>query len=302
MTKFTYPILTAEQQYDNLVSKWLIMDDNKDKIISFLTHHSYFKIMLYFRPYWTVDVDGNRKFNEWISWSRILVDYNFDHELRVLLFSYTIYIENSFKNTFCQYTCQKLWNTRWENKDNFNDPKALAEGKPPQVFVESILDILKDIIAWSSKHEHIQKYIDKQYEPKNPPFRNMIEVFTFGQIVKMYRYLADVQIQKDVAKQYNLDETKMRSWMKALVDTRNICCHHNKLFDKKNRKIARVKEIELILDNRYDTIYHVCCIMHNLLEKIRSENWFMHDLAVLLSKYPEIESTFPENRKKLWNV
>jgi len=127
------------------------------------------------------------------------------------------------------------------------------------------LPILTGILSGFSKYEHVQKYIDKHQDPKNPPFWNMIEVFTFGQVVKMYRYLADIQIQKDVAKQYNLDERKMWSWMKTLVDVRNICCHHNKLFDKRNWKIARVREIEPILDQKYDTLYHVCCIMHNLL-------------------------------------
>ena len=256
--------------------------------------------MLYFRPYRSADTEGNRTFNEWTNRSRIIQDFDFDHNLRVLLFSYTIYIENSFKNIFCQHTCQKLWNTRWEDKNNFDDPEALAEGSAPKVFVESILPILTGILSGFSKYEHVQKYIDKHQDPKNPPFWNMIEVFTFGQVVKMYRYLADIQIQKDVAKQYNLDERKMWSWMKTLVDVRNICCHHNKLFDKRNWKIARVREIEPILDQKYDTLYHVCCIMHNLLWKIKAENLFINDIESLLEKYPNVDTTFPSNRKKLW--
>ena len=142
--------------------------------------------------------------------------------------------------------------------------------------------------------------MDKNSQPKNPPFRNMIEVFTLGQVVKMYRYLADLQIKKDIGKQYQLDESKLRSWMKAIVDARNICCHHNKLFDKTNWKIARVKAIEPMLDGRYDTIYHVYCLMYYLLKQIRGDNKFMEDIEVLLHKYPEVNTTFPSNWKELW--
>lgn len=291
MPNFNYPILTPEQQYDNLVSKWLIMDQDKADVVSFLTHHSYFRMMLYFRPYWAADSEGNRQFHEWTTRTRILQDYNFDHEFRILLFSYIIYIENSFKNTFCQLTCQRLGTTRRENASNFNDY---------QLFVESIQPILSEILLWSSRHEHVQKYIDKHDDPKNPPFRNMIEVFTLGQVVKMYKYLADLPIKKDIGRQYQLDEAKLRSWMKAVVDARNICCHHNKLFDKKNWKIARVKVIEPMLDQRYDTVYHVCCLMQYLLKKIRVDNGFVSEIDVIIAKYPMVDTSFPANWKQLW--
>lgn len=292
MDPFVYQILTAEQQYDNLIAKWLLMDQERSEIIFFLRHHSYFKVMLYFRPYRSVNDAGNRRFHDWSTWTRILQDYNFDHDLRITLFSYIIFIENSFKNTLCQLTCQKRWNTRWEDVAHFNDP---------QVFVESIQPILNEILLWRSKHEHVQKYIERHIDPKNPPFRNMIEVFTFGQVVKMYRYLADTQIRKEIWKQYQLDESKLWSWMKTLVDARNICCHHNKLFDKTNWKIARVRAIDQMLDQRCDTLYHVCTLMHYLLNQIRVNNTFIHDLDMLFTKYPDVQNSFPENWKELWS-
>lgn len=64
MTNFKHPILTADQQYENLISKLLIMDQDKNDIVFFLNHHSYFKIMLYFSPYWSVDSTGNRTFDK----------------------------------------------------------------------------------------------------------------------------------------------------------------------------------------------------------------------------------------------
>lgn len=127
----------------------------------------------------------------------------------------------------------------------------------------------------------------------------MIEVFTFGQVVKMYKYLADIQIKKDISKIYGLHESKLWSWMKTIVDARNICCHHNKLFDKTNWKIANVRTIESILDKRNDTIYHVCCLIYYLLQQIKLKNNFIKELKLLLVKYPDVNTTFPELREKL---
>lgn len=88
--------------------------------------------------------------------------------------------------------------------------------------------------------------------------------------------------------------------MKTIVDARNICCHHNKLFDKRNWKIVSVKAIEPMLDGRHDTIYHVYCLMYYLLKQIRSDNKFMEDIELLLHKYPDVDTTFPGNWKELW--
>lgn len=50
-TTFEFPILTPEQQYENLVSQGLQVDISKNLAISFLTHNSYFRYMLYFKNY-----------------------------------------------------------------------------------------------------------------------------------------------------------------------------------------------------------------------------------------------------------
>jgi abortive infection bacteriophage resistance protein len=88
--------------------------------------------------------------------------------------------------------------------------------------------------------------------------------------------------------------------MKTIVDARNICCHHNKLFDKKNRMITNVRAIDHMLDRRNNTIYHVCCLMYYLLNQIRPDHQFVTDLEILFSKYPTVHTTFPDNWKDLW--
>ncbi len=83
----------------------------------------------------------------------------------------------------------------------------------------------------------------------------MIEVFTFGQIAKMYRFLANHVIKKEVSKMYDLDDDKLSNWIKIVVDIRNMCCHHSKMIDK-NFKIAKVNKIESMVDGKNETLYH----------------------------------------------
>lgn len=83
----------------------------------------------------------------------------------------------------------------------------------------------------------------------------MLEVFTFGQIVKMYKSLNDNTIRNSIGTFYDLNDAKLANWIKIIVDIRNMCCHHSKMLDK-NFKIARVNKIESMLDERYETLYH----------------------------------------------
>ena len=169
-----------------------------------------------------------------------------------------------------------------------------------KVYVESIQPIIDEVHLKISKHENIQKYIDKGYSPKFPPFRNMIEVFTFGQIVKMYKYLSNTYLKKTISRKYGLDEEKFQNWLKITVDVRNLCCHHNKLFSKRDWKIAHVKVLDSKVNGNFDTLYHVCCVIFYLLSYINPHNNFKDSLQDLLDRYPGVLSSFPDGRQSQW--
>lgn len=292
MAQFNFPILTGKQQYEKLKEKGLILDLPEADVIHFFDHHSYFQLVMYFQYYWKANEKWEKIFREGVTISKILDDYYFDHDLRILLFSQIIHIENSFKNILCQTTCQTMGTLWWTDETNFRDTR---------VYGESIKPLLDMIDIWDySKSEFIEKYFDKYDDPKYPPFWNMLEVFTFGQIVKMYKSLNDNTIRNSIGTFYDLNDAKLANWIKIIVDIRNMCCHHSKMLDK-NFKIARVNKIESMLDERYETLYHWCTLIYYFLRIIKPENDFKSKVIELIQKYHIVNHGFPQNIDTLWN-
>jgi abortive infection bacteriophage resistance protein len=292
MAQFNFPILNGKQLYQKLKEKWLILDVPEADVIHFFDHHSYFQLVMYFQYYWKANEQWEKVFRDGITISKILDDYNFDHELRILLFSQVIHIENSFKNIFCQATCQAIWTTWWTDTNHFIDAK---------VYEDNIKPVIAEIDKWEYKRsEFIKRYFDKYDDPKYPPFWNMIEVFTFGQIAKMYKFLASSAIKKEVSRMYHLDDYKFANWIKIVVDIRNMCCHHSKMIDKKFT-IARVHKIDAMIDGKYDSLYHWCTLIYYFLKIIKPQNDFKEQVLELIKKYHIVNHWFSSNIDTLWN-
>lgn len=291
MAQFNFPILTGKQQYEKLKEKWLILNLPESDMIHFFDHHSYFQLVMYFQYYWKANEKWEKIFREGITISKILDDYNFDHELRILLFSQIIHIENSFKNILCQTTCQAMGNLWWVEEVNFRDTR---------VYNESIKPIMEEIDKWDYRRsEFIEKYFDKYTEPKYPPFWNMLEVFTFGQIVKIYKSLGNNNLRNSISDFYDLNDAKLANWIKIIVDIRNMCCHHSKMLDK-NFKIAKVNKIEEMVDGKYESLYHWCTLVYYFLKIIKPQNDFKDQVIELMKKYHIVNHWFPSNIDILW--
>lgn len=100
------------------------------------------------------------------------------------------------------------------------------------------MPFLEQVENKRSSHDPITFYVKKYTNPKFPPFWNMLEVFSFGQISTIFQHFSERFVKKLVAESYNLSIPMLEDRIKNLVDARNICCHHNKLYDRKHWKIA----------------------------------------------------------------
>jgi len=287
---FPHPLLNNVQQLENLKSKWLSIDLDEGFILHFLEHHSYFHFMQYFFPFWERK-DWKMQFKSWVNFSAIYESYIFDYELRILLFSQIILIENSFKNIFCQESCILYGNTWWTGSIYYKDEK---------VYANIVLPYIQDIHNGNSKHDAIDLYTKKYTDPKYPPFWNMLEVFTFWHVTKIYKIFSDSRVKKVVSKKYGLHDEKFANWMKILVDIRNVCCHHNKLIWV-NFKIADVDKIEWRLSWSKEWLHHACTIVDYLLGYCHPNNNFRNLLRELINKYPKVNHGILSNFEELWS-
>lgn len=80
--KFEKGVLTAEQHYDLLLDRGLIIPD-KDRFIQYLKTIGYYRLTGYMYPFQLAD--GSHKFKNEITFDFILGHYLFDKKLRIIL-------------------------------------------------------------------------------------------------------------------------------------------------------------------------------------------------------------------------
>lgn len=120
--------------------------------------------------------------------------------------------------------CQEKGNIRWTDVNNFKDTR---------VFDDILSPIIQSIDSGTVKSDFIKKYMAKYTDPIYPPFWNMLEILTFGQISLMYKSV-DANHKKTIASVYTIDNSILENRLQCLVAVRNICCHHNKLYDRQD--------------------------------------------------------------------
>jgi len=285
MTKFNYQIITPDEQYKLLIERWLIDDIWKDKIVLFLKHHSYFQIMLYFLKF----QDKDKLFLPNTLRSDIQSMYEFDHNLRVMVFSFICEIEHSFKNNFCQVTCQKRGNIRWV------DPIKYRRSGCFDKHIKPFLNQIDENKTTPEKipHDIIRKYMQKYMDPLYPPLWNMLEVLTFGSISTIYKSL-DNSTKKEIANLYSLDNSILESWIQAIVTVRNICCHHNKLYDQPIKTSIQIAK-RFVSAFEWDNcrLFAILGIIHYFCHKLDIHTKFLLQLTTLIKAYPTVNTGLP---------
>lgn len=285
--RFNFTIKTAEELYHQLMEKWLVMDRPPEKVIHFLTHHSYFQFMLYFKKHRNSD----HRFLEWTKFSTIRNTYIFDQKLRLALLYYISEIENSFKNIFCQEMCQKKWNIRWTERINFKDVRA---------FDDILQPIIESIDNNTSKSDYIKKYTTKYQDPKYPPFWNMLELLSFGQISLIYKSVEE-PYKKRVAWIYSIDNSILENRMQCLVAIRNICCHHNRLYNCDNLfpiKIPKRYKWQNIFEWNERNLFGVFAIIYYILVQLNLDKKFISEIKILLQNTKILIDLFVKIEKK----
>lgn len=88
----------------------------------------------------------------------------------------------------------------------------------------------------ASKDPRARHDLDTYETPLLPPIWTMKEFLTFGASERFFSLLSG-SIRNQVAREFGLPNVQtFESWTKCLVDPRNICAHHDRLFNRSMQK------------------------------------------------------------------
>ncbi|MBC8580154.1 Abi family protein [Zhenhengia yiwuensis] len=170
--------------------------------------------------------------------------YDFDAELRKLLFSYCKKAEIQFKSHLSNAISLKVGDSLFyldctsytPSRSEKDSTKRTSNVKYFDKFIKTISENEKQLRRNVHKYPELKEYRTggKRAKKKIPSWA-AFSYFEFGTITKLYSYLRGdlrkvVLIYGYSKKNYGKEVTKqMDTWLDAIRNLRNVCAHHNKL-------------------------------------------------------------------------
>lgn len=228
------PMLSFDELVEQVKSKGIIVNDELwlKKILSQI---NYQRLMVY-RLHFTIN--NNIKPNTTIE--DIYNLYLFDKKLKLCFFDILCDVEFIFRTKVSYYFGNKYGTHAYLDNDFFEEKFYHAE------FMVRINRIIK-----KKQHKHpLMKFHNDHYADL-PPIYKIIELLSFGEVSKLFKNIKSEEVKNDIIKEFKDNNHKINikvteSWLITLTDVRNICAHHdilwNRSFEIKSIKSAKWKK------------------------------------------------------------
>ncbi len=111
----------------------------------------------------------------------------------------------------------------------------------------------------------------------------VVELFSFGMLSHFYSNMRN-DLQSEIAKNFHTKSIYMRSWLKALVELRNLCAHYGRVYNRIFTSTPKLyKEHKGI---KKDRVFAIILVIHRFLtESDYHHKGFVVKLHTLLEHY-----------------
>ena len=255
---------------------------NEQKAISYLTNIGYFRLSAYFYPL-LKEPKTEHLYKEGANFDKALDMYRFDRKLRILLFNEIEKIEVAIRSAMNNLISDELKDVFWAT-----NPKYFRN---PIIFSKTLTLIQTE--TTKAKEDFIAHFQSKYSNPY-PPIWMITEIIPLGVLVNLCNNLANKSLLKKVAHQFGLPLPVFSSWIVLLVNLRNLCGHHARLWNREipftSHKLNNPKFAWINSDNTdMKRVYFRICIIKYLLFTVSPNNRFTQKLKLLLAEYPTVD-------------
>lgn len=220
------PPTTYEQQLLLLESRGMIIQD-RSKALAALQNENYYRLSGY-----TFHMKVNastEQFAEGSSFDTVLSLYDYDKELRNILFRYIDTIEIRLRTRISYFFSHACTSYGHYNPINFLSYEACDD------FVAS----LNKAIEKNKDAPFVKQHIIKYSNPNtNPPLYNMplwvaVEILSFSTLSKFYKTIGSDTIKHEIANSLEISSAQLDNWLHAIACLRNLCAHHGRIYNQK---------------------------------------------------------------------
>ncbi len=282
---FQKQALTIEAQIQQLKARGLIIehDDNPEH---YLSHISYYRLAGYWWP--MQDDKINHVFKPNSRFKDIISLYNFDRELRLLIFDVIEKIEISLRTKLIYHLSHEFDPWWFQNTNLFQNTGQLIRTLSS---IDEEIERSKDAFI----KEHKKRHKD---DLRFPPAWKALELTSFGSLSKLYGNLKNTIQSKDViAYEFGtVNHTYLPSWLQSISQIRNYCAHHSRLWNKnlpgRPKLLSKPPKPWITVvpnESEFHQLYiHLCCMKY-LLNIVHPNNHFTKELVGLFEQYPNVD-------------
>lgn len=282
MNTYSKQPLSIADQISLLKSRGLTFADEKaaEKVLGEV---SYFRIAAYLRP---MEADKqSHQFKRGATFENAVALYEFDNDLRHLLFSAIQRIEVALRSKIIQHFSMQH-SAFWFLEMSLHESEHR--------FLENLTSLDREVVR--SKEDFIKDHFYKYDKPEFPPAWKTLELVSLGTLSKLYYNFADNQVKKRIAREFNLPQHEvLESWMRSLSALRNYCAHHSRLW---NRMLTSPPQLSVNLRGNWianrqvdaNKLYAVLCCIVYWLDSMQYGNDFKLQFKTILKKYPSIDT------------
>jgi abortive infection bacteriophage resistance protein len=197
---------------------------------------SYYRLKGY---WWDLQLDSKQhQFLPNVYFEDVIALYNFDRQLRIILFDAIERIEIALRTKMIYHLSLAYGGLWYLNADLFSDAKL------PPLFEISIFEkSLQDLqFEFSRSQEVFVKDHKKRFPGYDADAWKILEVASMGNLSKLYKNLKHQLPEKSIiAKELGLSTHKeLSSWLEAITYVRNIIAHHSRLWSRNMVKTPMV--------------------------------------------------------------
>ena len=239
------------QQVQILAEKGITIKDKKIAL-EVLEREGYYNLINGYKDlFLESSINGEDRFKEGTTFEEIHDLYQFDREMRNLLFGYFLKFETTMKSLVTDRFCSQYseihayleMNNYAKNKNNL------------QNIILLISTLYKIIQKEENRKGPIKHYLENH---DYVPLWVVVNFMTFGNIQKMYTCLQD-SIKNEIAKYFSMEYKKsyetsilitpeiLISILKPINFFRNVCAHEERLYNYKMHKKPETKQVSSIL-------------------------------------------------------
>jgi len=287
---YNKPFLTVSEQLEQLQSRGISVTD-VDRAKRDLRAINYYRLSGYWYPLRKKETctEGicipTEEYIEGSSFDHIVSLYVFDKKLRLLMLDVLERIEISLRTDVVRVLGQKDIFVH-EKIEYFNNPTSVPREQQDKQF-ETLLERYRKH-EQQAKNEFLRHFRHKY--SGNPPIWVAVELWSFGTLSIVIEKLT-MGDKRAIASEYNLSPEVLPSFIRTLAEVRNICAHHDRLWNRtltvkpktttiKDGKLFHLKELQLA------KMYFAFAIARTFQSGMTTNKEWVDDFKSLMESFP----------------